>query len=174
MPSLARRLLGVSRPYFWLVTAWLYLLPTGRRSHIWSSGRFWTGALFVTLPLNMLVYLMNDLADVRIDTASVRKRSAFGGVGSVTSAVQLRELVPYVAAAQVPFALIFTFWLGLPATAGWFSAMLLVNWAYNFGPRLSSRAAPLDLLCPCGYMLVIPLSCELCDLPLPPRAAWAA
>jgi len=57
-------------------------------------------------------------------------------------------------------------------TVLWFCCVLLVNWAYNFGPRLSSRYAPLDLFCPCGYMLVIPLSCALNALPLPSMRAW--
>ena len=55
----------------------------------------------------------------------------------------------------------------------WFSAVLLVNWLYNFGPRLSSNLAPLDVICPCGYLLVVPLSSWLNGLPDPPLRSWA-
>ena len=62
---------------------------------------------------------------------------------------------------------------GALVAAPWLAAVVLVNWLYNYGPRLSSNYAPLDLLCPCGYLLVIPLSCWLNGLPLPPARAWA-
>ena len=39
----------------------------------------------------------------------------------------------------------------------WLLSVVFVNWLYNFGPRLSSNYPPLDLFCPCGYILVIPL-----------------
>jgi len=95
--------LKVSRPYFYLVTLWLYVLPTGRHFDLLTSGWFWCaaahsnrpslpsmqlhiastrirlgvrtsatafrvrcGLLYCTLPLNLLCYLMNDLADTAV------------------------------------------------------------------------------------------------------------
>ena len=163
-------LITVSRPYFWLVTAWLFLLPTGRRPEVFASTRFWCGLGYCALPLNVLVYLMNDLADVALDAANPRK----GGItGARMQEAELRALVPWAAAMQAPFLLVIGGWCGYAWTACWFAAVFGINWCYNHGPRLSGRMAPLDLLCPCGYMLVIPLSCALCELPSPPPAAWA-
>ncbi|KAL3915721.1 MAG: hypothetical protein SGPRY_007111, partial [Prymnesium sp.] len=150
--SSASLALRVSRPYFWLVTTWLYLLPTGRNSSLFLTPPFWVGLLYSTLPLNLLVYLMNDLSDVQLDAHSARK----GGVGTGAKAgyAALRGLVGLTVALQLPFLFYFTTVWGAIAIP-WHLAVFLVNWLYNYGPRLSSQYAPLDLFCPCGYMLVI-------------------
>lgn len=161
----------VSRPYFWLVTLWLYLLPTGQRYDLWARGRFWVGLLYCTMPLNLLCYLMNDLSDVQVDEMNPRK----GGVllvGVRARAAALRTAVPWAVAMQFGFLAAICCVCGTIKTVLWFGCVVLVNWMYNFGPRLSSRYAPLDLICPCGYMLVIPLSCALNALPLPALRAW--
>ena len=72
---------------------------------------------------------------------------------------------------QIPFLIVFSFACGI-CIGPWFLGVFIVNWAYNFGPRLSSRYAPLDLFCPCGYLLVVPLSSWLNKLPLPPPRTW--
>ena len=148
-------LLKLSRPYFWLVTFWLYLLPTGRRFDLLSSGWFWCGFAYSTLPLNLLCYLMNDLADVAVDRDNPRKGGALLGIRAQLPA--LRSAVGWCSAVQVPFLLAFAYSFGAVRCALWFAGVFAVNWLYNFGPRLSSNYAPLDLICPCGYMLVIPL-----------------
>ena len=168
------RSLVVSRPYFYLVTLWLYLLPTGGRFELLSSpfgGPFWVGFAYCTYPLNLLCYLMNDLSDVDVDRENPRK----GGVifGCRGTAAELRSVVPLAVAANVACLVYFARRLGALVAAPWLAAVVLVNWLYNYGPRLSSNYAPLDLLCPCGYLLVIPLSCWLNGLPLPPARAWA-
>ncbi len=162
--------LRVSRPYFWLVTLWLYLLPAARNYSLWRRASFWAGLLYCVLPLNLVCYLMNDIADVAVDAHNPRKRGMLYGV--IAHSTALRALVPFAAAAQLPFLAYFGLACGPLRVGAWFAAVLLVNWAYNFGPRLSSRHAPLDLLCPCGYMLVIPFSCALNGLPMPPARAW--
>ena len=163
-------LLKLSRPYFWLVTFWLYLLPTGRRVDLLSSGWFWCGLAYCTLPLNLLCYLMNDLSDVEVDQHNPRKGGPLLGIRAGAPALQ--AAIRWTAVAQLPFLLLFAASFGAARCAAWFAGVFLVNWLYNFGPRLSSNYAPLDLLCPCGYMLVIPLSCWLNGLPLPPGRAW--
>jgi len=171
--SLPRALLfavKVSRPYFWLVTIWLYLLPTGQYYHLWSQARFWAGLLYAALPLNLLCYLMNDLADVDVDVDNPRKGGVLYGV--VAHAAALRTAVPTAVLAQLPFLAAFAVWCGALQTLGWFGAVFAVNYVYNFGPRVSSRYAPLDLFCPCGYLLVIPLSCALNGLPSPSVPTW--
>ena len=89
------------------------------------------------------------------------------------TAAELRNVVPLAVAANVACLVYFARRLGALVAAPWLAAVVLVNWLYNYGPRLSNNYAPLDLLCPCGYLLVIPLSCWLNGLPLPPARAWA-
>jgi len=132
---------------------------------------FRLGLAYCTWPLNLLCYLMNDLSDVAVDADNPRKGGALL-VGVRARASALRTVVPWAVAAQLPFLIGFCYVWGTAATSCWFSLVVAVNWLYNYGPRLSSNYAPLDLFCPCGYMLVIPLSCALCNLPYPPTQAW--
>jgi 4-hydroxybenzoate polyprenyltransferase len=164
------RLLRVSRPYYYLVTLWLYLMPTGQYAELFSRVPFWLGFSYCTVPLNALCYLMNDLSDVKVDKQNMRKGGAL--LGAKESEANLRTLVPTAAMLQLPFLLSFAALCGLRLILPWFSAVVAVNWAYNFGPRLSAYYAPLDLICPCGYILVIPLSCWLNALPYPPGRSW--
>ena len=81
---------AVSRPYYWLVTCWLYLLPTGGRYELFGQPAFWVGLLYCTFPLNLLCYLMNDSADVSVDSSNPRK----GGMllGAKANPAALRRL----------------------------------------------------------------------------------
>ncbi|KAL1528246.1 hypothetical protein AB1Y20_009604 [Prymnesium parvum] len=164
-----RASLQVSRPYFWLVTVWLYLLPTGQHLALLRSPTFWLGLVYCTYPLNLLVYLMNDLSDVHVDQHNPRKGGA--GTGAKASYHTLRALVPWAVAVQLPFLLYFLVRWGAIA-APWLLGVIFVNWLYNYGPRLSSNYPPLDLFCPCGYILVVPLSVGLNGVPVPPLRAW--
>jgi len=164
-------LLRVSRPYYYLVTLWLYLMPTGQRADLFMRVPFWLGLVYCTLPLNAMCYLMNDLSDTDVDAHNARKGGAL--LGAKENAETLSALVPLVALCQLPFVLAFATLCGASHILPWFLGVFGVNWAYNFGPRLSSNYAPLDLVCPCGYILVVPLSCWLNALPLPPHRSWA-
>lgn len=165
----ARLLLRVSRPYYWLVTLWLYLIPTGGHRALFSSIPFWLGIAYCTLPLNLMCYLMNDLADILTDKENSRKGGDF--LGAKEDEVTLRALVPIAVLMQLPFLAAFALLCGA-ITWKWFFAVFAVNWLYNFGPRLSAAYAPLDLVCPCGYILVTPLSCWLNSLAYPPMPSW--
>ena len=164
-------LLRVSRPYYYLVTLWLYLLPTGGHYELFSTSSFWLGFAYCTLPLNLMCYLMNDLSDHKVDAANPRKGGSM--LGAKEDLGRLRAAVPIVAALQLGYAA-----MGFAPIVGavvwpWLGAVFAVNWLYNFGPRLSGNFAPLDLVCPCGYILVVPLSCWLNSLPYPPARSWA-
>lgn len=163
-------LLRISRPYYYLVTLWLYLLPTGGRFQLLTQWTFWIGFAYCTLPLNLLCYLMNDIADVTVDADNARKGGQM--LGAKESTTQLHAVVPVAAAVQLPFLLAFTTLCGA-CTWPWFGSVVLVNWLYNFGPQLSSgKHAPLDLVCPCGYLLVILMSCWLNGIHYPPARSW--
>ena len=163
--------LSVSRPYFWLVTLWLYLLPTGGRYDLAYQWTFWLGVAYCTMPLNLMCYLMNDIMDVDVDAKSNRKGG--GMLGAKANTADLHAIIFPTAALQVAFVV-----FGFAPRVGtsivpWFIGVAGANALYNFGPRLSGGPPPFDLLCPCGYMLVIPLSCWLNGLPYPPARSWA-
>ena len=167
-----RLLLQVSRPGLYLVTVWVYLLPTGALPSLWAEPSFWVGLLYCTAPLNLLVYWWNDLGDTETDETNPRK----GGMwfGGRTPVPVLWELAPLVAAAQVPFLLYFAWRIGAAWVTAWFAAVLGVNYAYNDGPiKLSSQHPPLDFLGPLGYLLLIPLSVQLNRTRGLPIVGWA-
>ena len=163
-------LVRVSRPYYYLVTLWLYLMPTGGRFDVLATSYFWLGIAYCTLPLNLLCYWMNDVADVVVDRNNARKGGQL--LGAKEDAARLRSVGPAVALVQLPFLTAFATLCGARIWP-WFGGVVLVNWLYNFGPHLSSgRHAPLDLVCPCGYLLVILLGSWLNGLPIPPPRSW--
>ena len=51
-PSFWLTLLKASRPGWWLVTFWMYLLPTAQHPEVFGTVPFWLGLLYSTLPLN--------------------------------------------------------------------------------------------------------------------------
>jgi len=61
--------LKVSRPGLWFPTIWLYMLPFGGHQ-FWVEPMFWLGLLYVTFPLNFLIYGWNDIVDYETETAS--------------------------------------------------------------------------------------------------------
>src|SRR6266568_4251119 len=78
-----------SRPGLWATALWFYLLPLGRR-HVFHSPGFWLGLIYVTLPLGLIIYGWNDIADAEIDRFNPRKGTfLFGARGS---SEQLRRL----------------------------------------------------------------------------------
>jgi 4-hydroxybenzoate polyprenyltransferase len=113
--------LKVARPGLWFQTLWLYLLPTAQRYEVFGSTRFWLGVLFVTYPLNLLVYGFNDVADREVDQLNPRKDSfLFGARGS---AEQLRRVPAVIAVVFLPCAAV------LVAVAGPPMAALLGRWS---------------------------------------------
>jgi len=74
--------LKVSRPGLWFQTLWIYLLPTSATS-AWLSPPFWLGLVYVTFPLNFLMYGWNDIVDRETDRYNPRKDSfVWGARGS--------------------------------------------------------------------------------------------
>ncbi len=160
--------LKVSRPGLWFQTLWLYLLPLTTGAD-WRDPVGWLGVLYVTWPLNVLVYGWNDRADIDVDTDNPRKDSwLFGARGS---RAELDTLPPVMALAQVPF------FVGFVWIAGWPMALLLaalvaVNASYNARTGGLRGRPPFDLLNPLGYLLVVQLSVWLNARPPVPPMAW--
>lgn len=148
-----KMLVKVSRPGFYNVTGFLYIMPAASRPEaLYSllSVRAILGLLFCLLPMNLLVYGMNDLADVDIDAKNPRKGGLFGAVASV------QDLRCCVAIAVVSCAFLPALITGDLRWSIAFSAVGIgANWVYNFGPQLS-RVPLLDMFPPLAYLLVIP------------------
>lgn len=164
----ARFCLKVSRPGLWFQTLWLYLLPLTRDAD-WQAPALWLGLLYVSWPLNLLVYGWNDLVDVDIDAANPRKDSwLFGARGSLA---QLKALRPLMALVQVPFVIAFAYYGGVELVAV-FVGIVAVNASYNASIGGLRGRPPFDLLNPLGYLLVVLLSLLLNDRPPLPWQAW--
>ena len=154
-----------SRPGLWFATLWLYLLPTSQMNEIWMSVPFWIGVLYVTYPMNLLVYGWNDLVDAEADKYNQRKDSfLFGARGSIAENKTLTKAIIVSQLLTVPLILYFTG----PMFLILFAAFLLINWLYNLPERGLRSMPPLELLCQIGYLLVVPISIMLNDTnPLP-------
>ena len=159
--------LKVSRPGLWFQTLWLYTLPTSRLP-IWHSPLFWLGLIYVTFPLNFLVYGWNDMVDFENDRANPRKDSfLFGARGSPE---QLARLPIPMILCQAPFLIAFT-WLGSWPLGSLLAGIVAVNCLYNL-PRFGWRGRPpLELVNQLGYLLILPFSVILNQTP---PVSWAA
>ena len=147
-------LVKASRPGLWLTAVWFYLLPLGRRD-VFHSSAFWFGLIYVTLPLGLIIYGWNDIADADIDSFNPRKGTfLFGARGSQE---QLRRLPLQIAVVQAAFALGF-FYLDGPRILLWFVGLVLFTAIYNF-PRYGLKShPPFDILNQARYLLVFVLS----------------
>src|ERR1043165_6168299 len=123
-------IIKASRPGLWATAVWFFLLPRGR-SQVFDSIAFWVGLIYVTLPLGLIIYGWNDIADADIDQFNPRKGTfLFGARGSQQ---QLRRLPLQIALAQTLFAAIFLLLTG-PKILIWFSGLIVFTAIYNF-PR---------------------------------------
>lgn len=146
--------LKVSRPGLWFATVWLYLLPTSQMD-ITSNPSFWFGLIYVTFPLNFLVYGWNDLVDQETDAVNPRKDTFwFGARGSKA---QLEKLPKIIIAVQLIFMIPLVYLEGIPMLI-LFAGLVLINWLYNLKKNGLRSRPPLELLCQLGYLLVAPFS----------------
>jgi len=159
-PQHVKFYLKVSRPGLWFPTIWLYILPFGGQQ-FWTEPMFWLGLLYVTFPLNFLIYGWNDIVDYETDQLNPRKDSyLFGAKGTKT---QLAELPKVIARVQLVFCLLFIIIEGWQMLA-LFAILGAILVAYNF-PKHGLRNMPgLDLAAQFGYLLVVPFSIMVNDL----------
>ncbi len=149
--------LKVSRPGLWFPALWLYFLPLSGMD-VWEQTNFWLGLVFVTFPLNFIIYGWNDIVDYETDRHNPRKDSfLFGAQGSRE---QLSALKIPLVVLQLLFYGFFIAWLGLEAAA-LFSILFLVLLAYNFPNKGFRNTPPLELFAQFGYLLIVPFSMML-------------
>lgn len=76
----ALRLAVVSRPGAWVPAALVYagaITISHTDAATWSA---WAGLVFVTMPMGLIVFGINDIADIRSDALNDRKGGAWGAV----------------------------------------------------------------------------------------------
>ena len=157
-------LLQASRPGLWLTAIAFYMLPLAQRN-VFHSVAFWLGALYVSLPMGLLLYGWNDIVDYDADRLNPRKGTfLFGARGTLE---QLRGLPLRIALVQAPFVIACSLLGGaklLVCFAGMIAAAALYNW-----PRFGFKARPpLEILNQAGYLFVFLLSSWLNGVPLLP------
>lgn len=161
-------LLKVSRPGLWFQTLWLYMIPLSG-TMAFDTLAFWLGALYMTWPINLLVYGWNDYVDRETDRLNPRKDSFVWGAKA--SDEQLATLPWVIVFSQIPFAALFMGlcgWPGLLAMLG----VIGSNYLYN-QPRWGWRGVPpLELVNVCAMLLIIPLSSMLNSQPNVPTLTY--
>lgn len=153
--------LKTSRPGLYFQWLWLYLLPIAGND-VLGSATFWSGLLFTTLPLSLLVYGWNDLADAELDRRNPRKDSFLFGARGV--AWERRTLPWAIAVINLPFFVWLVYSSGLEMFLV-LAGVLAVNAAYNH-PRWGLRGQPpFELLNELGVLLLVHLSVLLNAVP---------
>ncbi len=154
--------LKISRPGLWFPTVWIYLVPFSNQEAFWRTFPFWLGLLFVTFPLNYLVYGLNDFNDVYADAVNDRKGNFL--FGAKASKEKLKGVPLKIAVIIVPFMAVFTFMAG---TQMFLLLLLMVgmNIAYNFKPFRLKERPPFEILIQIGYVVTALFSTELNNLP---------
>ena len=138
-----------------------YLMPLGHADFL-HSYRLWLGLFYVLFPLGLLLYGVNDIVDAEADLLNPRKGTFL--FGSRGAAEQLKFLRWVIAAAQIPFLVLFYFLLG-PRILWWFALLLVAVAIYN-APRLGWKGRPpLDVLTQAAYLLIFVLSSWLNHAP---------
>lgn len=121
---------------------WVYLLPAALAGEV-PGAAFWIGAVYVTVPLGMLIYGWNDYRDADVDAISNRKEKtslAARFFGYRLDPRRRRLLPAYIVALHLPFAALAVA-SGRPELLAWLAVMALANWLYN-GPGVRLSRVP--------------------------------
>lgn len=102
---------------------------------------------------------MNDLRDFDIDHKNPRKGGLHGAVATKED-LTVCMVVGIVSVLVLAPLLVGDFLWAIV----WATICIGVNWFYNFPPQLS-RVPVLDMVCPCGYLLIIPFGSKVMGLP---------
>lgn len=157
--------LKISRPGLWFPTIWIYLVPFGNQVDFWLHSNFWLGLLFVTFPLNYLVYGLNDYNDITADSVNERKGNFL--FGAKASRSHLNGVLVKIAIMVFPFVILFTYLSGVKMFF-LLLFMIVVNILYNFKPFRIKERPPFEILIQVGYVVTVFFSTELNNLDLLP------
>ncbi len=154
--------LKISRPGLWFPTVWIYLVPFGNQEGFWKTLPFWLGLVFVSFPLNFLVYGLNDYNDIYADAVNPRKGNYLFGAKATKE--KLRSLPLRIMAVNLPFFILLIYLSGFRMFI-LLTLMVLVNYAYNFRPFRLKERPPFEILIQSGYVLTAFFCTELNSLP---------
>lgn len=157
--------LKISRPGLWFPTIWIYLVPFRIEDYFWLEYNFWLGFIFVTFPLNYLVYGFNDLNDVYADKLNERKGNFLFGAKS--SPEQLESILLKIAIIMSSFFIYFSI-IGGWKMFGLLMFMIVINGLYNFKPFRFKERPPFEIAIQIGYVFTAFFSILLNDLNMLP------
>lgn len=134
-------LIKVSRIGLMASHLWLYLLPAALAGEV-PGIAFWIGAVYVTVPLGLLIYGWNDFRDADVDALSERKTVALTArfFGYRLGPGKRRLLPAYIVALHLPFLALVAI-SGRWWAVGWLAVMVAANWLYN-GPGVRLSRVP--------------------------------
>jgi len=140
-------------------------VPFSLESNFWQEPLFWVGFIFVTFPLNYLVYGLNDYNDFKADEINDRKGNFLFGAKSTQE--QLKPILKKITLVILPFSIYFTI------ISGWKMLLLLVfmimiNVVYNFKPFRIKERPPFEIFIQIGYVFTAFFSVLLNDLQMIP------
>lgn len=122
---------------------------------------FWLGFLFVTFPLNYLVYGLNDYNDLQADAINARKGNFLFGAKSTKE--QLASVPKKIVFVVLPFVIFFTIVSGFKMLL-LLVFMIAVNIIYNFEPFRLKEKPPFEIIIQIGYVFTALFSILLNDL----------
>ena len=157
--------LKISRPGLWFPTLWIYLIPFSLSDNYWTTLIFWIGLLFVTFPLNYLVYGLNDYNDIAADAVNSRKGNYLFGAKATKQ--ELSHVPKRIALVLLPFIIGFTYIAGIEMFF-LLLFMIFVNIIYNFKPFRIKERPPFEIFIQIGYVVTAYFSVVLNDMPMLP------
>lgn len=122
-----------SRPPFWFVTVFLYLVPCGGYDRLLALSQtraFLVGLVYCTFPINLLTYAWNDYGDQAVDAFNPRKGQLLFGTKGVANQT-LARLILVALLLQVPFGMYFASIIGWIDTLYYGAVVILSNYLYN-------------------------------------------
>jgi len=157
--------LKISRPGLWFPTIWIYLVPFSMQTNFWESPIFWIGFIFVTFPLNYLVYGLNDYNDFKADAINIRKGNYLFGARSTKN--QLNSIPLKTVIIILPFIVLFSVYSGYKMLL-LLLFMIVINIVYNFKPFRIKERPPFEICIQIGYVFTAFFSVVLNDLQMLP------
>ena len=140
-------------------------MPFSLETNFWLEYNFWIGFVFVTFPLNYLVYGLNDYNDYASDKINNRKGNFLFGAKSTKE--QLIDLPRHIAFVVLPFIIYFTVVSGFKMLL-LLVFMIAINIMYNFKPFRIKERPPFEICIQIGYVFTAFFSVVLNDLTMLP------